>query len=126
MSPRAFISFEMEDDWARKFLVQHAHDKRNDIAFVDYSVQNAFDNAWKTQCKERISRTKGTIVLVGPTTYASDAVLWEIAETRRQGNYMFGIQINRDVTHTVPSGLPASSVIRWDFEKIVQWLATWV
>jgi hypothetical protein len=39
MSPRAFISFEMEDDWARKFLVQDAHDSRNDIEFLDYLVQ---------------------------------------------------------------------------------------
>jgi hypothetical protein len=70
MAPRAFISFEMEDRWARDFLVQHGKDKRNDIEFVDYSVQDAFDSAWKTQCRERIGRTKGTIVLVGPTTYS--------------------------------------------------------
>lgn len=35
MPPRAFISFEMEDRWARDFLVQQAKDKRNDIEFVD-------------------------------------------------------------------------------------------
>jgi hypothetical protein len=115
----------MEDKWARDFLVQHAKDRRNDISFVDYSVQDPFDSSWKTQCKERIARTKGTIVLVGPTTYKSDAVLWEIAETLRQGNYMFGIQINKDKTHTVPVGVPPTNVIRWDFAKIVEWLATW-
>jgi hypothetical protein len=126
MAPRAFISFEMEDRWARDFLVQHAHDKRNDIDFVDYSVQNPFDSSWKTQCKERIARTKGTIVLIGPTTYKSDAVLWEIAESARQDKYMFGIQINRDKTHPIPGGLPAANVIRWDFDQIVKWIATWV
>jgi hypothetical protein len=67
MPPKAFISFEMEDRWARDFLVQQAKDKRNDIEFVDYSVQNPWDNSWKTQCKERIARTKGTIVLIGAT-----------------------------------------------------------
>src|SRR3954471_24948898 len=112
MAPRAFISFEMEDRWARDFLVQHARDKRNDIEFVDYSVQDAFDTAWKTQCRERIARTKGTIVLVGPTTYKSDAVLWEISETRSQQHYMFGIQVHRDQTHPIPAGLPAAHVIR--------------
>ena len=124
-APRAFISFEMEDRWARDFLVRQAGDKRNDIEFVDYSVQNPWDSSWKTQCKERIGRTKGTIVLVGPTTYASDAVLWEIAETARQGHYMFGVQINHGKTHIVPAGLPTSTVIRWDFQQIVKWLATW-
>lgn len=125
MAPRAFISFEMEDRWARDFLVQHAKDKRNDVEFIDYSVQNPWDNSWKTQCKERIARTRGTIVLIGPTTSRSDAVLWEIAESNRQGHYIFGVQINSDKTHPVPSGLPAANVIRWDFDQMATWLATW-
>lgn len=124
-APRAFISFEMEDRWARDFLVQQAKDKRNDIEFVDYSVQDPFDSSWKTQCKERIARTHGTIVLIGATTSKSEAVLWEIAETARQGHYLFGIQISSEKTHPIPLGLPASSVIRWNFEQIVKWLATW-
>lgn len=126
MAPRAFISFEMEDRWARDFLVQHAKDNRNDIEFVDYSVQDPFDSSWKTECKKRIERTRGTIVLVGPTTSRSDAVVWEIAETARQSNHLFGIQIHPDNTHTLPSGLPASNVVRWNFDAIVQMLATWI
>lgn len=126
MPPRAFISFEMEDRWARDFLVQQAKDKRNDIEFVDYSVKNPWDSSWKTQCKERIGRTKGTIVLIGATTHESEAVKWEIAETVRQGHYMVGIQINSDKTHQIPVGLPAKNVIRWDFEQITKWLVTWV
>ena len=116
----------MEDSWARDFLVQHAKDKRTDIEFVDYSVQDPFDTAWKTNCAKRIAMTKGTIVLVGPTTYQSSAVLWEIQETIRQDHYIFGIQINRDKLHPVPKGLPSENIIRWDFEQIVKWLGTWV
>ncbi|MGY2898203.1 hypothetical protein ACVKXF_000826 [Curtobacterium sp. PvP017] len=126
VKPRAFISFEMEDRWARDFLVQQSKDEGNDVDFVDYSVQDPWDTSWKTQCKERIGRTKGTIVLVGPTTYESEAVLWEIAETLRQGHYIFGIQINKDKTHAIPSGLPAKNVIRWDFAQISSWLGTWI
>lgn len=115
----------MEDRWARDFLIQQAKDRRNDIEFVDYSVQDPFDTAWKTNCQKRIALTKGTIVLVGPTTYQSSAVLWEIEETIRQDHYMFGIQINSGKTHRVPRGLSAKNVIRWDFAQIVKWLATW-
>jgi hypothetical protein len=125
MAPHAFISFEMEDRWARDFLVQQANDKRNDIEFVDYSVQDPFDSAWKTNCKERIARTKGTIVLIGETTSRSEAVLWEIAETKRQDHYMFGIQTSRDHTYAIPAGLLPANVIRWNFEQIIKWLATW-
>ncbi|WP_442960640.1 TIR domain-containing protein [Pseudarthrobacter sp. MM222] len=116
----------MEDRWSRDFLVQQAKDSRNQIEFVDYSVQNPFDTSWKTQCKERIARTRGTVVLIGPTTAYSDAVLWEIEETKRQGHYMFGIQIHSDRTHPVPPGLPSANVIRWDSQQITDWLATWV
>lgn len=124
--PRAFISFEMEDKWARDFISQHAKDKKNDIEFYDYSVKDAFDSKWKTECARRIALTKGTIVLVGPTTWKSEAVLWEIAETNRQNHYIFGVQINKDKTHQIPAGLPSNNVIRWDFEQIVSWLKTWV
>tara|TARA_R110002167_G_scaffold30424_7_gene100631 strand:- start:25874 stop:26257 length:384 start_codon:yes stop_codon:yes gene_type:complete len=124
--PRAFISFEMEDKWARDFLVQHAKDKKNDIEFYDFSVKDPFDSKWKTECKKRIAMTKGTIVLIGPTTYKSDAVLWEIAESNRQEHYIFGIQINKDKTCTIPAGLPSKNVIRWDFSQMVDWLKTWI
>jgi hypothetical protein len=123
--PRAFISFQMEDKWARDFIAQHAKDEDNDVEFYDYSVKDPFDSQWKTECTKRIGLTKGTIVLVGPTTWQSDAVLWEIAETARQGHFLFGIQINKDKTHEIPSGLPNKSVIRWNFDQITQWLATW-
>lgn len=125
-APRAFISFEMEDKWARDFLSQQAKNKNNDIQFYDYSVKDPFDSKWKTECKKRIALTKGTIVLIGETTWKSEAVIWEIAETIRQGKYLFGIQINRDRTYSVPKGLPSKNVIRWDFEQIVKWLNTWV
>lgn len=124
--PRAFISFEMEDKWARDFLAQQAKNKNNDIQFYDYSVKDPFDSKWKTECKKRIARTKGTIVLIGQTTWKSEAVIWEIAETIRQDKYLFGIQINRDKTYTIPKWLPSENVIRWNFEQIVKWLNTWV
>ena len=125
MNPRAFISFQMEDRWARDFLVQHAKDRTNDISFLDYSVQTPFDSSWKTKCRERIARTSGTILLVGKTTHQSEAVAWEITETMRQDHSMFGIQIHRNETCIPPAGLSRSSIVNWDFEEIVGRLWTW-
>ncbi len=123
--PRAFISFQMEDRWARDFLIGHAQNKNNSIEFIDYSVHEPFDEKWKTNCRARIARTRGTIVLIGPTTYLSEAVRWEITETGRQGHPIFGIQVNSDKTHQIPAGLSPSKVIRWDFDAIVRQLNTW-
>jgi hypothetical protein len=122
---RAFISFQMEDRWARDFLAQHARDKDTSIDFSDYSVHEPFNEKWKTNCRARISQSKGTIVMIGAGTAKAEAVLWEIAETARQNHPIFGIQINADKTHPVPAGLPASRVIRWDFDDIVDELKRW-
>lgn len=122
---RAFISFQMEDRWSRDFLIQHARDKDTSIDFTDYSVHEPFDEKWKTNCRARIAQSKGTIVMVGPESAKSDAVLWEIAESNRQGHPIFGIQINSGETHPVPGGLPSTKVIRWEFEQIVAELRRW-
>ncbi len=125
MAVRAFVSFEMEDRWARDFLVGQARNRNNSIEFIDYSVREPFDEKWKTNCRDRIARTRGTIVLIGPTTARSPAVLWEIAETTRQGHPMFGIQITSDKTYVVPDGLSSSRVVRWSFDAIVSALERW-
>jgi hypothetical protein len=122
---RAFVSFQMEDRWSRDFLVQHARDKDTSVDFIDYSVHEPFDEKWKTNCRTRIVQTKGTIVMVGPDTTKSEAVLWEIAETNRQSHPIFGIQIHSDKTHTIPAGLPTGRMIRWDFDAIAAELERW-
>lgn len=122
---RAFISFQVEDRWSRDFLVQHARDADTSIDFTDYSVHESFNEKWKTNCRSRIAATKGTIVMIGAGTAKAEAVLWEIAETRRQGHPIFGIQISSGRAHPIPAGLPASRVIRWDFAEIVRELGRW-
>lgn len=121
---RAFISFEMEDRWARDLLVQHAKAKNDEIEFYDYLVTDPFDSEWKSECKRRMAKTNGTIVLIGPTTSKSGAVAWEIAESHRQGHEVLGIQINNSEANPLPAGLPGTNVIGWDFDQVVEWLKT--
>jgi hypothetical protein len=123
MASRAFVSFEMEDRWARDFLAQHARDKRIPFEFLDYSIKEPFESKWKTNARARMARTKGTIVLIGPSTARAEAVLWEINETLRQGHPLFGIQINKDKTYTTPPGV--LRVVRWNFQRIASELAIW-
>lgn len=122
---RAFISFQLEDQWARNLIVYQAHNFLNGLQFIDFSVHEPFDEKWKTNCRARIAKTKGTIVLIGQTTWHSEAVLWEIAETLAKKHPIFGIQINRGKTHRIPKGLPASKVIRWKEDAITQQLSRW-
>jgi len=113
----------MEDRWARDFLAQHARDKRIPFELIDYSIKEPFENRWKTNAQLRIGQTRGTIVLIGSTTHRANAVLWEIAETQRQGHPVFGIQINREKTYPTPIGV--SRVVRWNFDAIKRELDKW-
>ena len=123
---RAFISFQVEDQWARNLIVYQAHNTSyNGVQFIDFSVHEPFDEKWKTNCRARIAKTKGTIILIGRTTWRSEAVLWEIEETRSQKHPLFGIQINRGKTHRIPKGLPESKVIRWNEDSIERQLGRW-
>ena len=115
----------MEDRWARDFLRQQAHDKRFDFEFIDYSIKEPFERKWKTNAKARIAQSRGTIVLIGPTTYRSEAVAWEIAETKRQAHPLIGIQTKNQSTYRAPAGVPNHSILRWNFDAIKRELALW-
>lgn len=120
--PRIFISFEMEDKWARDLLVGQARNKRFLLEFTDYSLHEPFDEKWKINCTLRIALTRGTMVLVGSSTYRSAPVLWEIKESLRQGHHVFGVRVNSNRRDIVPEGLLLSRVAPWDIDQIVRQL----
>jgi hypothetical protein len=122
---RVFISFEMEDRWARDFLKQQSSRRAGGPSFVDFSVKDPYDRAWKTECRKQIARTRGTIVLIGSTTYASVAVAWEIEETKRQSHRLLGMQINANKSHPIPSGIKSSQVIPWNLDKVTAHVSSW-
>jgi hypothetical protein len=124
MVRRAFVSFEMEDRWARDLLEQQAVG-RTAFEFVDYSIVDSFDAQWKTNASARMTLTRGTVVLVGASTSQSAAVLWEIAETKRQDHPLVGVQIDPDETYPIPAGIPRDKVCRWNLDVIVRELHRW-
>lgn len=125
MTARAFISFQMVDLWARDSLVDRVKEVGADIDFVDYPTQDSFDPAWKARCTSRLASTSGTLVLVGPTTHESDAVIWEIRETLRQGHHLLGVRISPHENHAIPNGIPDRDVIPWDLDTIADRIAGW-
>jgi hypothetical protein len=54
MPKRIFISFAIEDAYARDFLVQQSRDTRSPFEFIDMSVKEPWDTMWKTRCRTRI------------------------------------------------------------------------
>jgi hypothetical protein len=58
-----FISFAIEDERYRDFLVGQARNEKSPFVLVDMSVKQPCDNAWKTNCRTKIKGGDGVIAL---------------------------------------------------------------
>ena len=122
MATRIFISFAIEDAYARDFLVQQAKDNRSPFEFTDMSVKEPWDNSWKTRCRERIKGCDGTIALISKKTWNADGAKWEMNCANEEGIPMLGVHIHKDDKGTIPSELSGKRVIEWSWECIADFI----
>ncbi len=116
--PRVFVSFHKEDRYAKELLTAQARNKNIDLQFSEQSVKRPFKSKWKTRMKPRIQNASTTVVMVGKKTYNRDAVNWEIEQSRKAGNKIVAVQINRDQHHRLPPSVRKSEEIRWDIDTL--------
>ncbi len=70
---RIFISFAIEDEKYRDFLVAQAKNERSPFTFVDMSVKQPWDEQiWKQKCRTKIKYCDGMIVLLSKNTWHSN------------------------------------------------------
>lgn len=115
-----FISFHIDDEAQVNLLRHQAKDNEFGLEFRDYSVKEPFDEKWKTNCRERISRTSALICMIGEKTAQREAVIWEIEEAYRQGKKVIGVRIHRDKHHPIPKPLLEHNapIVEWNLAKI--------
>ena len=120
---RIFISFAIEDKWAREYLVGQARNEKSPFEFVDMSVKEPWDEKWKTQCRTRIKGCDGTIALVSTNTKSAAGQLWEVKTSKEEGVPVLGIYATTD---NRPSSLPAEfsgvQVVGWTWANIKAFL----
>lgn len=116
---RAFISFDFDNDAKyRDFIVGQAKNPNSPIEIDDWSLKSAFDEKWKTQCRDRIKRTDIVIMLVGKNTYRAQGAVWEVQCAKDEEMPVFGVYINKDDKGIIPSSLKGSDVIEWTWDGI--------
>ena len=119
MARRVFISFQKKDRHAKELLKAQAENKKIDLEFNDRSPVQAFNSRWKTRIKPRINQASATVVMIGKGTYKSEAVNWEIEQSRKVGNKIVGVQINPGQHHRLPPAMRKSEELkRWKIENI--------
>lgn len=125
MAKRVFISFAVEDKNLRDLLVGQAKNESSPFTFVDMSVKEPWDSAWKTKCRTKIKGCDGVLAIVTKNTKYATGQLWEIACAKdelikRRG--IWGSQDNRPAT--LPSELDGVMVVNWSWDNIANWLDT--
>ena len=64
LKKRIFISFAIEDEQYRDYLVKQAKNERSPFTFVDMSVKQPWDEKiWEQKCRTKIKACEGMIVL---------------------------------------------------------------
>lgn len=118
-----FISFQTTDSGSRDNLVEALSARGLD--FTDCSMREETDDTWKTEARQRINTSIGTVVLIGETTHLSDPVAWEIAETRRARKPILGVRLEGIAPTAVEDLIDLDAAIPWDIHEVEHWLRKW-
>ncbi|MEK6982073.1 MAG: TIR domain-containing protein [Candidatus Micrarchaeota archaeon] len=119
VKPRVFISFHIENE-SQVNLLRYQSKTSDKLEFTDYSVKEPFDEAWKTQCTERIRQSSVVVVVIGEETHTREAVLWEIRKAHELGKPVIGMRIHSDKNHSVPEPMleHGDKVIPWNLDRL--------
>jgi hypothetical protein len=117
---RIFVGFAAEDKRCREMLRGQARLADCPIEYVDMSVKQPWDNAWKTRCRARINGCNGFIALLSKNVRKADGARWEIKCAVEVGLPVLGVHAYRSDDY-VPPEIKGRRVIRWTWEGISNW-----
>jgi hypothetical protein len=88
------------------------------FSFEDMSLQEPFDEKWKTRCRELIRQCDGFIALLSKKTWRADGARWEMLCARQEKLLRLAIHIHRDNKGAIPPELGRTRVVEWEYVKI--------
>ncbi|MBU2529924.1 MAG: TIR domain-containing protein [Elusimicrobia bacterium] len=115
---KVFISFAIEDKFARDHLVHQSEDRRAPFTFYDMSVKNPWDSSWKTRCRERIKQCDGVVALLSKRTRVADGAKWEMQCAVDEGVPIIGVHIHKDDKGQIPLEIEGKKIINWTWDGI--------
>lgn len=119
---KIFVSFAIEDRFARDNLVHQANQHHTPFTFTDMSVQNAWESSWKTNCRARIKECDGLIAFVSDNTVNADGARWEIQCAYDEGIPVFPVYIHDWGASKIPSELSGKKIYHWTWDNISKFL----
>lgn len=120
-SKRIFIAFAKEDERMRDLLKGQSLNTDAPFEYVDMSVKEPYDSAWKTKTRTRIKGSDGCIALLSRNSPQADGQLWEIKCAVEEGVPLLGVWCYKN-DRTIPSGFPPSKAKTWTWENIASFI----
>ena len=122
---RVFISFAIEDEKYRDYLVEQAKSNKSPFYFVDMSVKEPWKpEEWKKRCRTKIKRCHGVIVLLSKNTYHASGVRFEMKCSNEEDVPMIGMQIFKKTEKqgSIPPELKGKRIISWSFQNLEKFI----
>lgn len=119
--PRAFISFDFDNNLADKNLfVGQIKNSSTPFSAEDWSSKETLPQAqWENLLNDKISRCHLMIVLVGKSMGSATGVKKEIGFADDNDVPFFGVYVDGAGTSSaLPNGLRRGRTIDWDWEEI--------
>jgi hypothetical protein len=116
-----FVAFAIEDVRQRDLLKGQSLNTKCPFEFVDMSVKEPYDSAWKERVRTRIRRSDGVIALVSKSTQNSSGEKWEISCALDENKPLIGVWAYRDDT-TKPAALSGCKIVAWTWDGIAKFI----
>lgn len=113
-----FVAFAIEDESARNLLKGQSLNTKSPFEYVDMSVKEAYDTAWKDKVRTRIKRCDGVIALVSKNSLSSSGQKWEIQCAKEEKKRVRGIWIYKNDK----TDLDGVYTVAWDWENIANFI----
>ena len=109
-----FVAFAIQDEGQRNLLKGQSLNTKSPFEYVDMSVKEPYDAAWKDRVRTRIRRSHGVIALVSKNSLSSTGQQWEIQCAKEEGVKLRGIRAySMDMTE-----LTGVYTVAWTWENI--------
>ncbi len=123
MKKRVFISFAKEDIRLRDLLVGQSRNDNCPFEFIDMSVKQPWDSAWKTNCRTKIKGCAGVIAFITRNTKNATGELWEIKCAKEEGIPCLGVRgYSYDYSVPIPQEIMPINVVDWNWNNISNWI----
>lgn len=118
---RVFVAFAKEDERARNLLKGQSLHTDSPFEYVDMSVKEPYDTAWKTRTRTRIKGSDGVIALLSKNSPKADGELWEIKCAVEEGKPLLGVYISKD-DKTKPKEIGSAKCTEWTWDGIARFI----